>query len=106
MLGTVLQQTCTMPGDEYLLDFQFIQAFVCTFAAPMGFLVIGLLAWGAISLSYYIRQGSMIIPTVLLFLIGGVALSQTASIAQAAVVLLILVIPAGAIALLYYRYSR
>lgn len=101
-----MQQACTMGGPEYLTDFQFIQAFVCTFAAPMGFLVIGLLAWGAISMSYYIRQGSMIIPTVLLFLIGGVALSQTASIAQAAVVLLILCIPAGGIALLYYRYSR
>lgn len=103
---TVLQQACSMGAKEYLYDLQFLQAFVCTFAAPMGFLVIGLLAWGAISLSYYIRQGSMIIPTVLLFLVGGVALAQTASIAQAAVVLLILVIPAGAAALLYYRYSR
>ena len=96
---------CELDPQTYLTNFQFIQGFVCTFAAPMGFLVIGLLSWGSISLSYYVRQGSVMIPTVLLFLVGGVALSQTASIAQAVVVLLVLVVPAGAGALLYYRYS-
>lgn len=96
---------CGQGFETYLTNFQFIQAFVCVYAQPMGYLVIGLLSWGAISMSYYIRQGSVIIPTVLLFLIGGVALSQTASVAQAAVVLMILIVPAGAGALLYYRYS-
>lgn len=96
---------CELEPTTYLTNFQFVQAFVCTFARPMGFLVIGLLSWGAISMSFYIRQQNVIIPTVLLFLVGGVALAQTASIAQAAVVLLVLVVPAGAGALLYYRYS-
>jgi len=100
-------QTAPGCGDPttHLTNFEFIKAFMCTYANPMGYLVIGLLSWGSISLSYYVRQGSVIIPTVLLFLVGGAAMTMVASIAQAAVVLLVLVVPAGAGALLYYRYS-
>lgn len=97
-------QGCGDP-TTHLTNFEFVQAFTCTYANPMGYLVIGLLSWGSISLSYYIRQQSVIIPTVLLFLIGGAALTMVASIATAVVVLLILVVPAGAGALLYFRYS-
>lgn len=98
-------QACGDPLN-HLTSFEFIQAFTCTYAAPMGFLVAGLLVWGAVSTSLYVRTGSAAIPVVLLFIIGGVAVSQAAAPVSAVVALLILVVPAGAMALLYYRYSR
>lgn len=101
----VLQQVCTKTGPEYLADIQFLQAFTCTYTADIGFFTTGLLLWATVGLSYYAKQGSVMVPLVLLFIFGGVVLSQVASVATPVVVLLLLVVPAGAFAYLYYRYS-
>lgn len=106
MLGTVLQQACTKPGQEYLTDFEFIQAFTCTYAADIGFFAAGLILWGTVSLAIYTKQGSPVIPIVLLFQFGGVVVAQVASVATPVVVLLIVAVPPGLGAILYYRYSR
>lgn len=104
-VGSFVMQACTQPGQDYLTDFKFIQAFVCTYTADVGFLVAGLIVWATISLAIYTKQGSPIIPLVLLFQFGGVVVAQIAGVATAVVVLLVLTVPAGIAALLYFRYS-
>lgn len=105
MITSYILQACAQPGQDYLVDFQFIQAFVCTYSADIGFFTAGLMLWGAVSLAIYVKQGSAIIPAVLLFQFGGVVLAQSAAIVTPVVVVLILVVPAGIAGLLYYRYS-
>lgn len=102
----VLQSACTKTGPEYLTDFEFIKAFTCTYVADLGFLTVGLIVWAAVSLAIYTRQGSAIIPVVLLFMFGGVVSSQIAGVGNPFVVLLVVLVPAGTFAYLYYRYSR
>lgn len=93
-------------GWEYLLDFEFIKAFTCTYANTTGLLTTGLMVYGAIALYIYIRTDSIIIPFVLILLTGGAVLAQVASIASAIVVLILLTTGAGAFTWLYYRFSR
>lgn len=93
-------------GPEHLADFQFLQAFTCTFAEPAGLLIVGMLVYGGIGLSIYIRTGSVIIPVILLFLTGGAVVTQVAAPAAAAATVLVLTAGGGVVAYLYYRYSR
>lgn len=104
--GSFVMQACTQPGYDYLSEFKFIQAFTCTYAADIGFLVAGLIVWATISLAIYTKQGSPVIPLVLLFQFGGVVVAQIAGVATTVVVLVVLTVPAGIAALLYFRYSR
>jgi hypothetical protein len=96
----------SVAGHEYLMDWEFIKAFSCTYANAAGFLVVGLFVYGGISLSIYIRTGSVVIPFVLLLLTGGAVMSQVASVAVGVATILLLVTGAGAITLLYQRYSQ
>lgn len=93
-------------GFEYLLDFEFIKAFACTFADSVGLLTTGLLFYGGISLAIYIRTGTPVIPLILLLLIGGAVMSQVASVGVAIASVLLLVGSAGVFAYAYLRYSR
>ncbi len=93
-------------GFEYLLQFEFIKAVTCTYANAAGLLVTGLLVYGSISLSIYIRTGSVIIPFVLLLLTGGAVMSQVAGVATAVATLVLLATGAGTLTYLYYRVSR
>lgn len=93
-------------GFTYLLDFEFIKALTCTYANVAGFLVVGLLTYGAISLSIYIRTGSVIIPFVLLLTTGGAVMTQIASVGTAIATILLLVTGAGVITYLYAAYTR
>jgi len=107
MMQYLLQgPTCSKAGYDYLTDFEFIQAFGCTYAADIGFLAAGLILWSAISLAIYTKQGSIIIPLVLLFQFSGVVLAQTANILTPAVVMVVVAVPPGVAAVLYFRYSR
>lgn len=96
----------SMTGFEYLLNFEFIKALTCTYANPIGFLVVGLLVYGGISLSIYIRTGSIIIPFVLLLLTGGVVMQQVAGVAVAIATLVALGAGAGVVTYVYAAYSR
>ena len=91
---------------DYLTNFEFIKAFTCTYANAAGFLVVGLLVYGGISLSIYIETGSVIIPFVLLLTVGGAVLTQVAAPAMTIAVLVLLVTGGGVMAYLYHRYSR
>lgn len=102
----VMQQACTQSGYDYLEELEFIQAFTCTYAADIGFFAAGLIAWSAISLAIYTKQGSPIIPIILLFQFGGVVIAQSAHVLTPAIVVLIVAVPPGLGAVLYYRYSR
>jgi hypothetical protein len=104
----VTQPLCdpSVTGFEYLLDFEFIKALTCTYANSVGFLVMGLLVYGSISLSIYIRTGSVIIPFVLLLLTGGVVMEQVAGVAVAIATIVVLVVGAGVVTYLYAELSR
>ena len=90
----------------YLLNFEFIKAFSCTYFNSAGMLVTGLLVYGGISLSIYIRTDSVLIPTVLLLITGGAVLSQVAAPAVRVAGLLLVTVGAGAVAFLYRRLGR
>ena len=91
---TTLQasQVCdpTMAGQDYLLNYEFIKAFTCTYANTAGLLVTGMVVYGAVSLSIYVRTNSVIIPFVLLLLTGGAVLTQVATPGIAIATLLLL----------------
>lgn len=96
----------TMSFGDYMRNFAFIKAVTCTYAGTAGLLLTGLLVYGAVGLSIYIRTSSIVIPTVLLLLTGGAVLSQVAAPGVQIATILILVSGGGAVAYLYYRYSR
>jgi len=103
-----LQGMCSagLKGYEYLTNFEFIKGFTCTFADSMGLLVFGMLVYGGISMSIYIRTGSAMLPLVLLLITGGVTMTQVAGPAVGVATVLLLVFGAGILTILYYRYSR
>lgn len=96
---------CGGAGHELITEFEFIRAFTCTYADVVGLLVLGMIVYGAVSLSIYIRTGSVIIPLVLLMTTGGATVAAMSPPAVTAATLLVLFGGGGAIAYLYYRYG-
>jgi len=96
----------SIAGHEYLLDWEFMKAITCTYANVAGYFVVGLMVYGAVGISVYLRTGSAVIPTVLLLLTGGAVMSVVAPPMVAIATVLLLTVGAGAITVLYYRYSR
>lgn len=97
------------PGTEpltHLLDFEFVKAVACTYGNSAPIAVVGLLVYGGITLSIFLRTGDIRIPVVLTLLTGGAILPQVAAPGVAIVGIALLITGAGAITLLYYRYSR
>lgn len=104
MLDLLLQTTTeTDPWDE-LTNFNFVDAFVGTYADPLGIAVVGLLVFGGIALAIYISTGDVRIPVVLLLLTGGVTLGQMASPAVGIAVIMLLLTGAGVITYIFYSY--
>lgn len=93
-------------GMGHLRNFAFLKAVVCTYASVAGILVTGLFVYGAVSLSLYIRTGSVVIPAVLLLLTGGAILPFVASPGVGIAAVLLLTVGGGAFAVLYYSYSQ
>jgi len=90
-----------------LLSFNFVKAFSCTYAdAAGGLLVVGLLVYGGVTLSIFIRTGDVRIPVVLTLLTGGAIIPQVAAPGVSLVAITLLITGAGIVTLLYYRYSR
>lgn len=90
----------------YLLDFQFIKAFSCTYFNAAGMLVTGLLVYSGVAMSIYIRTDSVLIPFVLTMVTGGAVLAQVAAPAVQVAGLLVATVGAGAVAYLYRRLGR
>lgn len=91
---------------DYLGNWEFVKAVTCQYGNTVGFTTVGLIVWGAVASSIYIRTDSMIIPFGLFLMIGGAVLSQMASVAIPVAALLVLVLPAAVTTYLYIRYSR
>jgi len=108
MVETVpIQAFCGGPtGMEHLLDFNFVKSIACTYANGAGILAVGLLVYGGITLSIFLRTGDIRIPVILTLLTGGAILPQVAAPGVTIVVLGLLLTGGAAITLLYYRYSR
>lgn len=93
-------------GHEYLTDFEFVKAITCTYANEAGFLVVGLLFYGGILTAIYATTDDIRIPSVLILLTGGAILSQIAAPGLTIAAIMLLLVGAGVITILYYRYSR
>lgn len=107
MLWPVLQMCPgSKEGHEYLTDFDFVEAITCTYANEAGFLVTGLFFYGGIMIAIYATTDDIRIPSVLLLLTGGAILSQIAAPGLTIAALMLLLVGAGVITILYYRYSR
>lgn len=91
---------------EHVTNFEFIEAIVCPYADVAGLLVVGLLVYGAIAGSIYIRTGSAIIPFGLLLLTGGATMSHVAGPGVGLATVVFLLVGGGAIAYAYYEWSR
>lgn len=105
----MLLQSSFCPGQapiEHLYDFEFVKAIGCTYADSTSIVIIGLLVYGAITLSIFLRTGDIRIPVVLTLLTGGAILPQVAAPGVAIVGIALLVTGSAAVTLLYYRYSR
>lgn len=98
--------SCSATGIELLREFKFIRAVTCPYTDAAGSVVlVALLVFGAIALYLYIRQDSVILPLGVIMMGGGSLLSVMIGPAVAIATLLILVVPAGYIALAYFRHS-
>jgi len=108
LLVSVVLQMCEPGMDfmDYIFEFQFWKAFTCQYANPLGFAVVGLLAYSGVALPISIRTGSITIPAVLLLIVGGVVLPQTAAVATPVAQAVIVFAVPSALLLLYYTYAR
>lgn len=108
MLTHALLQMCAAgkTGPEYLTDFEFVEAITCTYANPTSLLIVGLLVYGAITITLYLTTGGVRIPAVLLLLTGGAVIPQVAAPGVAVAVVALLLIVSALVTVLYYRYSR
>jgi len=93
-------------GQAHLLDFEFVKAIACTYGNTAGIAIVGLLVYGGISGSIFLRTGDIRIPVILTLLTGGAILPQVAAPGVAVIGIAILLTGAAGITLLYYRYSR
>jgi len=108
MWQNLILQMCAAgkDGPGYIKNFQFVKAITCTYADPAGLVTVGLLFYGGIAMALTIRQGSVLMPVVLLLLTGGAILSQIAAPGVSIAGILLLVVGSGVVTLLYYRYSQ
>jgi len=104
----ILQGLCSAgkSGPEYLTDFQFVKAISCTYADSAGLLVVGMLVFGGVFTAIYAQTNDIRIPAVLLLLTGGAVTSVIATPGLTIAGLVVLLVGAGVLTLLYYRYSR
>jgi hypothetical protein len=106
MTGLVLQMCeAGMGFIDYLLNWQFFKAATCVYANPIGLLVVGMIFYGSVAVPIYLRQNSVVIPTVLLLLTGGAVMSQVAAPVTALVTIMLLMTGAGVLTYLYYKFS-
>jgi len=109
MFYPVLQGMCSAGknGTEYIKDFEFVHSITCTYAdAAGGVAVVGLIFYGGIAISLYVSTDDVRIPVVLTLLVGGAVISQVAAPAVALITVALLMVGAGVLTLLYYKYSR
>jgi len=78
------------------------EAGYCTYATPLGGLVVGTVFYGAVSLGIFIRTRSLVLPAVLYIVLGSTLTFQMLSIISPLIgFLVLLVAPIAATALVY-----
>lgn len=82
------------------------EAGFCTYGVPMGEMVVGLLFYGAVGLTLFIRTGSPMIPFVLVLILGGTILAQMASVVSSFAAVLVLLAAPIVLSLLVYQLDR
>lgn len=105
-MQSVILQMCQ--GDSFIenmLSWEFFEAVTCVYANPIGFLVVGMVVYGAVSVPIYLRTNSVVIPTVLLLLVGGAVMPQIAAPGTALITIMLLMTGAGVLTYLYYKFS-
>lgn len=102
----ILLQACEYGTDmaSYLEEFRFVDAFQCAFSG-IGIPVAGLLLMAAIFVPLFVRTRSPVIPLVLLVLTGGAFVSTIAPVWTSIGAIVLLTVGAGAVVLIYARYS-
>lgn len=104
---SVVLQMCS-PGQGFLdriTAFEFVEALTCQYADPIGMATLALIVYAGVAGSIYIRTDSLIFPFGLLLMTGGAVVGQLAAVSTPVLVLLVLVVPAGMVAYLYYRFN-
>lgn len=85
--------SCTDWSGDYLdalAEFAFRDALLCPYQTTMGGPEFATLILGAIGIAYMIRQGSIVIPVVIMVTTGGAFMSQVAGIAVGFVTVVVL----------------
>ena len=93
-------------GWEHILDFEFFEAFACTYTNVAGFFVTGMIVWGGVAIAIYATTDDVRIPAVLTFLLGGLLIPTVAGPAVTIAALIVMLSGAGVLTYLYYKYSR
>jgi len=104
-MNGIILQVCTDTGLNHMLNFEFLKGIGCTYINSAGLLVAGLLLYGGINFSIFIRTGDVRIPVVLTLLTGGVIIPQIAAPGVAVASIALLLTGAGSLTYMYYKYS-
>lgn len=104
----MLLQMCPsgQTAAEAFKQFEFVQAILCEYTAPAGLLPVGMIVFGAVAASIYVRTGSPIIPFGLLLLTGGVVMSTVSGVAVGFATILVLLVGGGVFAYAYAALAR
>lgn len=100
--------SCTDWNGDYLealSQFAFRDAILCPYQTTIGGPEFATLIFGAIGMSYMIRQGSLVIPVIIMVATGGAFMTQVAGIAVGFVTVTVLTILGLAPVLVLRRMS-
>lgn len=79
--------------NEAMQNFELWDAIICSYAGPTSSLVVGTVLYSGIGLNIFLRQGSVIIPFVLVLILGGTILGQMFGVISSFAALVILIVP-------------
>lgn len=95
----------SMSFIDYIRDFAFVKAGVCPYANSIGFLTLGIIIWGGVSIAIFSRTGSIKMPAVLMLLLGGAVLGQVAGPGLGVTALVVLGGAAVAMTAVYWKLA-
>jgi len=82
------------------------EALACPYGTPLGMTVVGTMLYSAIALNIFIRTGSVIIPTILVFILGGTIIGQMVGVVSTFASLLVLIVAPLTVAALIFLLDR
>jgi len=91
---------------EAVNNFEMYDAITCSYAAPMGELVVGTIVYAGFGLNIFVRTGSVMIPFVLLLILGGTILAQMFAVINSLVGLIVLIAAPLVVSMLVFSIDR